>query len=550
MLKLLRALCAALLLVVPMAAFGQAVQVPPAQVCFSATSGLTGMVGTLGAITGGSGGVAGVYTVVPLTGGSGTGATANITVGSGGSVTQVVILNPGVGYVVSDTLSAVSGNIGGTTGFSVPVASVAINSAVAGGSVGMYIVGTLTPKDTWQDAAQTTFNSNPIKLDQNGCAIIFGTGSYRQILWDSLGNTIWDRPTSVAPVNPFYAGPAGGTANAITVSDPGFTSTDGQAIQFIAAFTNTGHVTLDPGTGPLPILKNGKTGPIPLVAGDIIAGNLVSVTYVATLNSFVINGQPTITSVIPQAGSVNSLVIVNGTSAGVQLNVTASQAIIPSFDGSTQAVLRSNISFTGNISNSGANGLDTGTVAASTWYYVWMIDNGTAPAGLFSLSSTAPQLPSGYTYALRIGAIRTDGSVAFYRIQQKGQNAQYTVVSGSNTAALPLMSASSGTVGNINTPTYVALSVSNFVPPTAERIRGVAFSSAGGVIVAPNSSYGGIASPYANLPPVIVNPASNVNSVPFDLMLESTSLYYAMGCIYTNGCNVSAIGWQDAVPAN
>jgi hypothetical protein len=65
----------------------------------------------------------------------------------------------------------------------------------AGGTVGFYIPSTLTPKTTWQDQGQTTPNANPLTLDSNGEALIWGSGSYRQILKDSLGNQIWDQVT-------------------------------------------------------------------------------------------------------------------------------------------------------------------------------------------------------------------------------------------------------------------------------------------------------------------------------------------------------------------
>lgn len=63
---------------------------------------------------------------------------------------------------------------------------------LVGGSVYFYQSGTLIPKDTFQDAAQTTLNTNPVILDSRGQATIYGSGSYRQILQDSAGNTIWD----------------------------------------------------------------------------------------------------------------------------------------------------------------------------------------------------------------------------------------------------------------------------------------------------------------------------------------------------------------------
>lgn len=105
----------------------------------SAASGAQGFIGTssLGTITGGTGGTPGSYFNVPLTGRSGGGAYANIVVGGGGNVTSVTMVpapistacSPDCGnYVVGDTLSAASGNIGGVTGFSVNVTSVGIGS--------------------------------------------------------------------------------------------------------------------------------------------------------------------------------------------------------------------------------------------------------------------------------------------------------------------------------------------------------------------------------------------------------------------------------------
>jgi len=65
----------------------------------------------------------GVYQDVPLTGGSGSGATADITVVAG-AVSSVVIENPGSLYIVGDILSAEQTNLGGSgSGFQVTVAS-------------------------------------------------------------------------------------------------------------------------------------------------------------------------------------------------------------------------------------------------------------------------------------------------------------------------------------------------------------------------------------------------------------------------------------------
>jgi len=59
-----------------------------------------------------------------------------------------------------------------------------------------------------------------------------------------------------------------------------------------------------------------------------------------------------------------------------------------------------------------AGGLDTGTVAADTFYYLFAIYNPTTQTSdaLFSASKTNPTLPSGYTKKKHIAALYTDGS--------------------------------------------------------------------------------------------------------------------------------------------
>ena len=68
------------------------------------------------------------WTNIPLTGGTGTGATVNITVGAGNVVTAVTMANRGTGYTVNDVLTLPAQNIfthnAGGSGFSVTVTAV------------------------------------------------------------------------------------------------------------------------------------------------------------------------------------------------------------------------------------------------------------------------------------------------------------------------------------------------------------------------------------------------------------------------------------------
>lgn len=65
-----------------------------------------------------------------------------------------------------------------------------------------------------------------------------------------------------------------------------------------------------------------------------------------------------------------------------------------------------------NLGSSGALGLDTGTEASDTPYYIWLCSGGSGTTAIFSASKTTPTLPSGYnTYKRRLpGAWHNDSS--------------------------------------------------------------------------------------------------------------------------------------------
>jgi hypothetical protein len=229
------------------------------------------------------------------------------------------------------------------------------------------------------------------------------------------------------------------------------------------------------------------------------------------------------------------------TGLGVSISVSADELVVES-SGNAYETLR-NVNLTTFYSNGAtANGLDTGSLAASTWYSVWVIYNGSITAGLLSLSATAPTMPGGYTHKARVGWIRTDSSGNKYPLSmiQLGRSARYKVAAGSNVTALPQMA--TGVQGSATTPTWVGVAVASFVPTTAAKI-GVMMVGALGINnqvgCAPNNSYGAVNT--NNSPPIaIYNTSSTQSNQSGDIVLESANIYWA-----SSSAPLICTGWED-----
>lgn len=121
----------------------------------------------------------------------------------------------------------------------------------------------------------------------------------------------------------------------------------------------------------------------------------------------------------PIASGRNIAARTNASTPNTKLDITADEVVLENASGNLFKA--SSVNGTINFGTVGANGIDAGTQAASTWYYGWVIAkvDGTV-AVLGSLSSTAPTLPSGYTYKALITAARSDGSTHFIPYRQFG----------------------------------------------------------------------------------------------------------------------------------
>ena len=132
----------------------------------------------IGAITastltsGGTNYTDGDYTAVPLTGGVGSGATADITV-AGGIVTVYTLVNPGVNYEIGDDLSATDANLGGGgsgSGLSIEVSN-SYQPQASGSAYYVVATGTDANGNEWMEVSATAAGT-PITLAKDG-----GTGT-------------------------------------------------------------------------------------------------------------------------------------------------------------------------------------------------------------------------------------------------------------------------------------------------------------------------------------------------------------------------------------
>lgn len=235
----------------------------------------------------------------------------------------------------------------------------------------------------------------------------------------------------------------------------------------------------------------------------------------------------------------------NASGTSVNINVTVDELIVKN-SSNIYLTLR-NLSLTWNAAGVGvANGIDTASITANTWYCVHVIHNPTTSttALLISLSPTAPTLPSGYTYFARVGAIKWGISYPL-KFTQAGDKVEYDPAAGTNVTEFPTMA--SGALGTWTSSAYspVAVSVSPFVPPTAAEIDFFGWNGGGGVAMAAgmNAVGGGWA---ASTCPPFHNLANNSATLMMNCsgILRSSNIYVATAA---TGPVFKCKGWRDSL---
>lgn len=177
----------------------------------SAISEVAGSIQTLAITNAGAGATNGSYSRQVLTGGTGTGATADIVV-SGGAVIGLFLRNPGTGYTAGNTLSCAT--IGGA-GFVFTVSSVSVSDNASGNLSGVRIgAGTNTPQSAMY-ARGMVYSARP-EIFENGLTPAFPLIAAANVVASTIEESggVYTLPSSISTYFPIQSVPRISLANA------------------------------------------------------------------------------------------------------------------------------------------------------------------------------------------------------------------------------------------------------------------------------------------------------------------------------------------------
>lgn len=187
-----------------------------------------------------------------------------------------------------------------------------------------------------------------------------------------------------------------------------------------------------------------------------------------------------------------------------------------------------------NITSSGANGLDSGSEASSTWYYVHAIrksSDGTLGC-LLSTSATSPSLPTGYDQSTVVSAARNDSSSNFVDFIQDGDIYVYR----------SWQAMASGTPG---VGSWTSIDITSYVPSTLSTHAFGSTEVNTGALYLTNDSTISVSSGQRN-EFVLVSSGSYIDSQSWNLhVLTANTLYYAAnaaGKVYVQGFYINKLG--------
>ena len=190
---------------------------------------------------------------------------------------------------------------------------------------------------------------------------------------------------------------------------------DGMEIRFRAGNANTGASTINVNSLGVKNIKQ-SDGTTDIEAGEISTDKDSILRFDSANDAFIIPSLilSTATQTVKGVSLLNDKITIenNTTDSDHDIDFSGGNFIFDDGTGQeTVSALTKQIDATW-VAGNNQGGLDTGTVAADTWYYMFAIYDSTGDAAdyIFSLSNTSPTLPGTYDKQRYIGALRTDGS--------------------------------------------------------------------------------------------------------------------------------------------
>lgn len=354
----------------------------------------------------------------------------------------------------------------------------------SGDQIYFFETGTTTPLDTYSDSAGTTANTNPVVVPStNIVPDIFLSDQDYKVRVDNVDDvTQWTRD----PVN-FDSSPVpfADWSSSITYSQGDIVTGTNERFYKSLTNSNQGNNPVSDSVNWLQILLPQKTN-----------------SYLDPFEGLVI-GRPSASTIDLDADTLY-LTDSNGQVIGVDsVNVTI------------------------DITNSGADGLDTGSETADTTYYIWGIYNQTTStvAGLLSTSRTSPTLPSGYTYKGLFGMTRNNSSSDLIEFRQRDARVTCRVLVLSGGQATSVTSVDLTPCPDIATKAYVDTGIDNSSAATSR------------VLIREDTTQEVIG--------ILNNPSTaNELEVPLTLPLTTASaVTYSVGS-GTQSCDMTLTGWD------
>ncbi len=292
--------------------------------------------------------------------------------------------------------------------------------SLAGGHVHFYAVGGTTNKAVYTSIDKSVAAANPYTLDANGTAYLFGDGTYRIVIHTSAGALAYDRDN--IRIEDFLGGFTGnGTGNISGFDNLTLTGRMTSATSTVTTATTTtdnittANITTLNVTGTPTFVDNTING-VDLIDNTIALGKIAH-TGTASASVF-LRGDGAWASASSAVTTITSYANLKITTPADNQSVTITADKVVAVNSTDVPRILSTVSLTVALDNTGTNGLDNGSLAANTGYFLYVIDNGATTAGLASASATDPVMPSGYTYKALVGWATTDNTTTPFNIEE------------------------------------------------------------------------------------------------------------------------------------